>query len=92
MDIFSVFDCDYQAAGAGTLINQSVFDRLLELNPGKELIEYNANKPIYKQVPDRTIQQDRDKSAGDIAEGLSETGASSPSTLTEKHLRMLMAT
>jgi AraC-like DNA-binding protein len=68
MDIFSIFDCDYQAAVAGTLINQSVFDRLLELNPGKELIEYNANKPIYKQVLDRTMQLDRDKSAGNLFE------------------------
>ena len=68
MDIFSIFDCDYQATAAGTLINQSVFDRLLELNPGKELIEYNANKPIYKQVLDRTMQLDRDKSAGHLFE------------------------
>ena len=68
MDIFSIFECDYQAAVTGTLVNQAVFDRLLELNPNKELIEYNANKPIYRQVLDRTMQLDKDKSAGNIFE------------------------
>jgi AraC-like DNA-binding protein len=68
LDIFSIFDCNYQAAVSGTLINQSVFDRLLELNPNKELIEYNANKPIYQQVLDRTILLDKGKSPGNIFE------------------------
>jgi AraC-like DNA-binding protein len=68
LDIFSIFECKYQAAVAGTLISQSVFNRLLELNPNKELIEYNANKPIYQQVLDRTILLDQEKSPGNIFE------------------------
>ena len=68
LDIFSIFECNYQAPVAGTLIGQSVFDRLLELNPNKQLIEYNANKPIYQQVLDRSILLDQDKSPGNIIE------------------------
>ena len=68
MDIFSIFDCNYQVYAAGTLINESVFNRLLELNPNKELTEYNANKPIYQQVLDRTILLDQDKSASNLLE------------------------
>lgn len=68
LDIFSMFECNYQATVAGTLISQSVFDRLLELNPEKELVEYDANKPIYQQVLDRTILLDQNKSPGNIFE------------------------
>lgn len=68
LDIFSMFECNYQAAAKGTLITQSVFDRLLTLNPDKELTEYNANIPIYQQVLDRILILDRDKSAGNIFE------------------------
>jgi AraC-like DNA-binding protein len=68
LDIFSMFECNYQATVTGTLISQSIFDRLLELNPKKELIEYNANKPIYQQVLDRTILLDQNKSPGNIFE------------------------
>ena len=62
LDILSMFECNYQASASDYSINQSVFDRLLELNPNKELIEYNANKPIYQQVLDRAILLDQDKS------------------------------
>ena len=68
LDILSMFECNYQATATGTLINQTVFDRLLKLNPNKELIEYNANKPIYQQVLDRTTLLDQDKSPGNILE------------------------
>ncbi len=68
LDLFSVFECNYQAPVTGTLINRTVFERLLKLNPNKKLIEYNANKPIYQQVLDRTILLDQDKSPGNIFE------------------------
>ena len=68
LDIFSMFECSYQAPVSGSLISESVFERLLELNPGKELIEYDANKPIYQQVLDRTILLDQEKSPGNIFE------------------------
>ena len=31
-----MFECNYQATVTGTLISQSIFDRLLELNPKKD--------------------------------------------------------
>ena len=68
LDIFSMLECGYQASTSGTLINQRVFDRLLKLNPGKELTEYNATKPIYQQVLQRTLSLDKKKSPGNIFE------------------------
>jgi len=68
LDVLSMFECSYQAAVTGTLINQSIFDRLLELNPNKELIEYNANTPIYQQVLDRTTRLDQNKAPGNLLE------------------------
>jgi AraC-like DNA-binding protein len=68
LDIFSMLECNYQASISGTLVNQSTFDRLLELNPNKKLIEYNANKPIYQQVLERTLRLDQGKSSGNIFE------------------------
>ncbi|MHC4882405.1 MAG: AraC family transcriptional regulator [Planctomycetota bacterium] len=68
LDIFSILECNYQASISGTLVNHSMFDRLLELNPHKKLIEYNANKPIYQQVLERTLGLDQDKSPANIFE------------------------
>lgn len=68
LDIFSMLECSYQAPTAGTLINQLIFDRLLELNPHKKLTEYNANEPIYQQVLERTLRLDKDKSPANIFE------------------------
>lgn len=68
LDIFSMLECNYQAATAGTLVNQTLLDRLLALNPHKQLVEYNANKPIYQQVLERTLTLDKNKSPGAIFE------------------------
>lgn len=68
MDIFSIFACNYQADMDGTLISNAVFERLLELNTNKKLVEYNANKPIYKQVLDRAVLLDKNKSPSNIFE------------------------
>jgi len=68
LDILSMFECSYQAAADGTFISQSLFDRLLKLNPNKELIEYNANKPIYQQALERTFLLDQKKSLDNIFE------------------------
>jgi len=68
LDILSIFECDYQAALTGDIINRSLFDRLLALNPNKELVDYDANKPIYKQVHDRAVLLDKNKSASNFFE------------------------
>ena len=68
LDIFSMLGCSYQASASGTLINESTFDRLLKLNPDKELTEYNANKPIYQQVLERTLRLDQDKPPANLFE------------------------
>lgn len=68
LDILSIFKCNYQAPATENGINQSLFERLLALNTNKELIEYDANKPIYKQVLDRAVHLDQDKSPGNIFE------------------------
>ncbi len=49
LDILTMFDCNYQAPIGGSLIDRVLFDRLLELNPDKQLIDYDAKKPIYQQ-------------------------------------------
>ena len=67
LDILSLFKCNFEAA-AENGISLPLFERLLALNPNKELTEYDANKPIYKQVLDRTIRLDQDKSPGNIFE------------------------
>ncbi len=61
LDILSIFECHYQETVTGGLINSALFDRLLKLNPNKELLDYNANKPIYQQVLERAIKLDQDK-------------------------------
>jgi len=68
LDILTMFDCNYQAPLVGSLIGRSLFERLLELNPNKELSDYDAKKPIYQQALERTVQLDQDKSPGEILE------------------------
>ena len=68
LDILSIFECDYQASGTEFPLSLSLFDRLLALNPHKELIEYDANKPIYQQVLDRAVRLDQNKSPSNIFE------------------------
>ena len=68
LDIFSMFDCDYHAPAKDTIINKKLLDRLLKLNPNKQLTEYDANVPIYQQALDRTTELDKDRSARAILE------------------------
>lgn len=71
IDILSIFKCNYQAPAAENSITSQLFDRLLQLNPNRELVEYNANRPIYKQVLDRAVSLDQQASVS----GLLETNA-----------------
>lgn len=68
LDLFSVIECSYQAEAAEHGIKRTIFDRLIDLNPGRELIERDANKPIYKSVLDRCISLDQKKSVAEIME------------------------
>ena len=68
MDFLSLLECRYQVPADGNLINQSLFARLLELNPNRELIEYDAKKPIYQRVLNRAILLDQNKSPSNILE------------------------
>ena len=68
LDILSLFECSYEVAPGEHSVDQSLFDRLLELNPNKQLTDYDAKKPIYKQVLDRSVQLDQDKSVGNLLE------------------------
>jgi AraC-like DNA-binding protein len=68
LDILTMFECNYQSQLTDSLISRAVFERLLELNPDKELSDYDAKKPIYQQVLERAMLLDHDKSPGDIFE------------------------
>ena len=68
LDILSIFHCHYQAEARHHNIGASVFERLLELNPNRELFEYDARKPIYQKVLDRTRQLDQNKPPQNLLE------------------------
>lgn len=60
LDILSIFECSYETPAGGP-ISRELLDRLLELNPGRELTEYDANKPIYRQVLERATRLDEEQ-------------------------------
>lgn len=66
IDILSILKCNYQANAKENGIDKRIFDRILELNPGRELFDYDANKPIYKRVTERAFELDKLKSISDI--------------------------
>lgn len=68
LDILSVFKCDYQAKAAKHNIDRKLLDRLIELNPNRQLLEYDATKPIYKDVLERSTQFDKQKNASQLLE------------------------
>ena len=68
LDILSIFECDYQAKAEYFSIDDKYFERLLKLNPERELTDYDAKKPIYKQVLDRAIHLDQGKTPSNLLE------------------------
>jgi AraC-like DNA-binding protein len=68
LDILSIFQCHYQAEAQRHNIGYSIFERLLELNPHRELFEYDARKPIYQKVLDRTHLLDQKKPPQNLLE------------------------
>lgn len=49
-------------------IDHSIFERLIELNPGMELLERDANKPIYSSILERHEELNQHKPASTILE------------------------
>ncbi len=68
MNLFALVDCDYQIEARKYGIGRWIFDRLLELNPGLELIERDANKPIYESVLRRSEELSQTKTAAELME------------------------
>ncbi len=68
VNLFVLVDCNYQIDARTCGIGREIFDRLLALNPGLELIERDANKPIYESVLRRSEQLNRTKTAAELME------------------------
>lgn len=68
IDILSIFQCNYHVRSGESGIRQGLFARLLELNPNKALTDYDARKPIYRQMLDRAAAIDSQKSPSDVLE------------------------
>lgn len=68
VNLFSLVDCEYQIPAHASGIGRWIFDRLLELNPGLELIERDANKPIYESVLRRSEELNQTKTAAQLME------------------------
>ena len=68
LDILSIFDCRYEAEAARHNVGPALFERLLELNPDRQLFEYDARKPIYPKALDRAHRLDEKKSPAALLE------------------------
>jgi AraC-like DNA-binding protein len=68
LDIFSILNTSYQKEARAHGIDSSLFTRLLALNPNRELSDYDATKPIFRQVLERTEKQDEMKTPANILE------------------------
>lgn len=68
IDILSIFQCNYQTPIDAGGVGCDLFARLLALNPNKALTDYDARKPIYKQMLDRAAALDSQKSPSDVLE------------------------
>jgi len=60
-NLFSQLDCRYKVKSADFGINVSLFDRLLKINPGMELIERDANIPIYRTLLQRCDEMNKSR-------------------------------
>lgn len=67
-DLLTLLDCTHEASARLHSITKKHFDRLYQLNPGRELIERDANEPIYKSTLERAQMLDREKPAASTME------------------------
>jgi AraC-like DNA-binding protein len=68
LDIFSILNTTYETCARDHGIDHTLLDRLLAQNPNRELSEYDATKPVYRQVLERVEKLDQRKSASQIVE------------------------
>ncbi|MFI4912876.1 MAG: helix-turn-helix domain-containing protein [Sedimentisphaeraceae bacterium JB056] len=69
LGLFNFVRCQYKISASKFHVDPDViFRRLLVLNPGLELLERDANKPIYRSIIDRCRNMNRSKSAADLIE------------------------
>ena len=68
LDIFSILNTTYETRARDHGIDHTLLDRLQAQNPNRELSEYDATKPIYRQVLERAEKLDQSKSAAQILE------------------------
>lgn len=66
--LFDFVRCLYKTTAADAGLNAAIFDRLIELNPGLELIDRDANKPIYRSILDRCEKLAQTKTASALIE------------------------
>ncbi|MCE5184828.1 MAG: AraC family transcriptional regulator [Planctomycetaceae bacterium] len=67
-DLLTLVNCRFEASAKRHGIGEAQFERLYRLNPGRELIERDANKPIYKSTLERAMMLDRAKPIADAVE------------------------
>lgn len=67
-DLLTLLDCTCEEQAASHGISRQHFDRLYQLNPGRELIERDANKPIYKSTLERARLLDQGRSVAHTME------------------------
>ncbi len=68
LNLFSLVECDYKIPLSSEGIHLWHFQRLLQLNPGLELIERDAKKPIYKSMLERCERLNETRSARELIE------------------------
>lgn len=67
-DLLTLLDCTYEEPAERHGITMEHFERLYRLNPGRELVERDANKPIYTSTLERAMALDRDTSVAHTME------------------------
>ncbi len=68
LGLFNFVRCQYKINAADFKVEKGIFDRLIELNPCLELIERDANKPIYRSTLDRCEKLNQSKTAAQLIE------------------------
>ncbi len=67
-DLFSTLEYAQTVKAGDHGVTAGIFNRLITLNPGRELRERDANKPIYKSLLDRCLELDQKKTVADHLE------------------------
>lgn len=68
LNIFQIAEFDCQVVAEKKHITKDTFERLIELNPSLELLERDANKPIYQSMLERSQHESEHKTISNIVE------------------------